>query len=582
MPNPEAQLSEPSALVAAKIPSSPIVQRATPVSISETTSPKSLHRWLCLWVLALAIYQFSETTADPDLWGHVVFGQNMIKTHAVERTEIYSWTAPGQPFVNHEYGADILIGATHLLLGGTGILLLKLLIGLASFLLCLRLASKALPWPGSAVAWVFGAVAVVEISFGFAARPQIFTALCLVLEMMLLRRIYEGSHWWAAALPILFVFWINVHGGALAGVGLLLLATGATTLEFFERIRKPFAGESQKGQNSLTDIEENDDRRITNREMNLGTLAALWLASFAVVGALFGNPWGAGLVKWLIKSVLWFRPEIEEWNPTPLGWDHATLFILVAVSAFAWISTRRRRVRWELAVCGAFAVLALRSVRNAPLFGLVALALVPPHLADALARFRDRFARLLEFWRQENVQKIAVGSLAATCALIVAATFTLHKEHPFTMEIPRERYPTAAVDFMRDHHLKGKLLVFFDWGDLAIFNLAGTQVSIDGRLDAAYSRPLIAQHWKFYNDEDVDSSILRVDDADLALLPSKLAGALGLRNRPGWRPVYFDNTAVVLARDPQRFASLTGIQLPIQGAPEGASGRAAFPDRALR
>ena len=42
----------------------------------------------------------SEARLHPHLWGHVVFGQAMLKAHAIERTEIYSWTANGQPFIN--------------------------------------------------------------------------------------------------------------------------------------------------------------------------------------------------------------------------------------------------------------------------------------------------------------------------------------------------------------------------------------------------------------------------------------------------------------------------------------------------
>jgi hypothetical protein len=207
-------------------------------------------------------------------------------------------------------------------------------------------------------------MAVVEISFGFAARPQIFTGLGLVLLLVLLRRIHEGSLRWALALPPLFAVWINIHGGVLAGVGLLLLAAGLTTVEWGYKRSAP-------------------DSTITGR-----TVVVLWLSCLGVTAALFCNPWGAALPAWLIKSVLWFRPEIQEWNPTPFGWDHASLFFLIATSAFAWAASRRPRALWEMAVCGAFAVLALRSVRNAPLFGLVALALVPAHLPTPLNDFR--------------------------------------------------------------------------------------------------------------------------------------------------------------------------------------------------
>src|SRR5262249_16806856 len=161
----------------------------------------------------------------------------------------------------------------------------------------------------------------------------------------------------------LFVFWINVHGGALAGIGLLLVAAISSTAEFAYRRLRP---------NSATES-------VGILPASIGTVAALWLGTVGSIGALFCNPWGLTIVRWVGGSVLWLRPEIEEWNPTPFGWDHASLFILIASSVFAWIATRRPRVLWELMVTAAFAVLAVRSVRNAPLFALVSLCLTPPH-----------------------------------------------------------------------------------------------------------------------------------------------------------------------------------------------------------
>src|ERR1700761_5424897 len=67
-----------------------------------------------VWVILLAIYQFSENTADPDLWGHVTYGEEMIKSHALPKTEIYSWTSTGQPWINHEVISEISLGAAHL------------------------------------------------------------------------------------------------------------------------------------------------------------------------------------------------------------------------------------------------------------------------------------------------------------------------------------------------------------------------------------------------------------------------------------------------------------------------------------
>src|SRR3954451_7099856 len=182
---------------------------------TSASTAKRVRLSLSALVWALAIYQLSETTADPDLFGHVAFGQQMLKSGTIQMTEIYSWTAKGQPFINHECGADLIIGAAHLALGGTGLLFLKIAMGLLTFGLALRLGAAGLSWPASAVTLGMGLVAIVEISFGFAARPQIFTALSLVLLLTILRSVHDGKVLWVLVIPVLFAAWINLHGGVL-------------------------------------------------------------------------------------------------------------------------------------------------------------------------------------------------------------------------------------------------------------------------------------------------------------------------------------------------------------------------------
>ena len=529
---------------------------------------KNLKLWFCTAVLLLAVFQFSENTVDLDLWGHLVYGQHMLHSGAIPKTDIYSWTAQGQPWINHEWIAEIILAIFYTAWGGPGILLLKMVVGLAAFAVCLRLGAQRLSWPARFVAWAFAALAVVEISYGFAARPQIFTALFLSLELQWLQQIHSGQRLWLLALPGLFLAWINTHGGVLAGFGLLGLAAGATTLQ---SLWNPTWGRSGRTVAAETAVGQ-----------TWRTVLVLWVAVIVSGLAMLCNPWGAGLIRWLIGSVLWPRPQIAEWNPPPLNGEHAAFFIVLALAVFSWAFTRRKRTWWELAVCAAFAYLGLRAVRNTPLFCLVALALVPPHLASAVARFRQHFEHLEDLGRRADFQKFATGLLALISVGIGVATFTLHKEHPLTMEVPRSEYPTGAVDFLREHQLHGRMLTFFDWGEMVIFDLPGCPPSMDGRLDTCYSRALIDAHWKFYNGEPFDGNVLDVDQADLALLPADLAGTAALAQRPGWTVIYHDDLAAILVRDASRFPELSSLSLPVAGSTSAVLGRAPFPNLSPR
>src|SRR5208283_3347782 len=102
----------------------------------------TVRRAFCLCVLCLAVFQFSENTVDPDLWAHVLFGQHFLQTGTLMPTDSYSWTANGHDWVNHEIGAEAALGLAHRWWAGTGLLLLKLAVGLLTFGIALSMAIK--------------------------------------------------------------------------------------------------------------------------------------------------------------------------------------------------------------------------------------------------------------------------------------------------------------------------------------------------------------------------------------------------------------------------------------------------------
>ena len=195
-----------------------------------------------------------------------------------------------------------------------------------------------------------------------------------------------------------------------------------------------------------------------------------------------------------------------------------------------------------------------------------------------LERFRNSFARLTEIFRNATVQKISTALLAAASLGIIFAAGTLHKERAWTMEVSRKEYPVAALEFIKQHGLHGNLLVFFDWGEECIWELPDSRVSIDGRLDTCYPREVFAAHWNFYNAEMSRQPVLNLEQADFALLPPNMAGAVMLWKQRGWQPVYSDDTAVVLVKDLKQFPQLAGLQATVHGSAESDKGRAAFPD----
>ena len=121
---------------------------------------------------------------------------------------------------------------------------------------------------------------------------------------------------WAFALPPLFAVWINTHGGALAGIVLLLVAAIAT-------MSQGFCGR----------VGPELFRRRIAAPAPAGVITALAISSVASAAALLINPYGFELVRWLAESVTWLRPQIAEWNPVQFNGDHAAFFLCVAIAA---------------------------------------------------------------------------------------------------------------------------------------------------------------------------------------------------------------------------------------------------------
>jgi hypothetical protein len=496
---------------------------------------------LIIFTLAFGLYFLSENTADPDLWGHVLFGQRMLELGNVEKAEPFSWSAPGYRWINHEVLAEVALGSAHRLAGGTGLLLLKIGIGLATFLIAMRMAISRISRPFRPLVWGFGAVAVSELAFGFAARPQIFTALGLVLLLALLHRTIAHRPHWGLLIPLLLALWVNTHGGALAGLLLVIASAAAETVALIPSLQKWLRLEARSPRVALV----------------------LWLAAGCGAAALCLNPWGPALPKWLIESVGWSRPEIQEWNPAPLGTEHLAFFAMLIISAGALLLTRRRRAAWELAVVGLLGVMALRYVRHTPLFSIAALALVPLHLQDLLQRIQPSTQRLQEAFRRPATQMgVALLLLLGAAGMLLGAV-GLHKDHPFTIEIPRTQYPVDAIRFMQAHTLTGNLIVFFDWGEMAIWELPDAPVSLDGRLDTCYPRDVITANWTLFKGSAPDPAHLDLAQAQLALLPPWLAGAQWLIEQQGWTLVYLDDTAALIVKTPADYPQLTPLTLPV-------------------
>jgi hypothetical protein len=440
--------------------------------------------FLLATVLTCAI-ALSPNNVDPDLWGHVQYAEDALAAGHLHEAATHTFTAVGHRWINHENLSEFALAFGYRLLGPRGMLAAKCLLGLGVVWLMLRAALRqgvSLP-----VACAFQLLVATTLTAFWATRPQLASFVLLAAMVAALDRAF--ARWgderrvdarWLCALPPLLAVWANAHGGFIAGYCLLVAYLGLRGLEAIYYLRRE-----------------------------------AWrpIGVFALVAAAGGlatliNPYGAELHWWLANSLRFPRPEITEWAPpSPAKAFFLPMTLLYATAAVCWIGTRRRRDWTQIVLLTLFIWQSLLHARHIPLAAVLAGFWLPVHVQSLAVRFRNSRESRVESreptragaggptpqpaWLTALPQR-GVG-LALALGLLV---FKLDRRLR-DMPVGRGVYPVAAVQYMADHDLHGKLVVHFNWAQYALAALPDSRVAFDGRFRTCYPQEVIDMHFDF-------------------------------------------------------------------------------------
>ena len=467
-----------------------------------------------------AIYFFSFVTADPDLWGHIKFGEDLWKAKALPQRDTYSFTAYGQPWINHEWLSELIFYLTYRSLGDAGLLFGKLGIGL--FIVALICKTCALR---KTLGLIYGGVMVLAVSVmspGFMIRPQVFSFLFFALYVYLLHLYFAERRNLLFLLPCLMAFWVNLHGGFL--MGWALLATVVT----WKTASSLVSGKNRAG---------------------LG-LPWLWFLVTSVSTLL--NPYGYRLLLFLYKTLSLPR-QIGEWNPVPvLDLSYLNLKLLALLFLATLFVRPRQKGGWEVPAIAIMLLASLVHQRNTPFFGIMVAPYLVFRLPGLVSEIQTRFPKLTLTRTSQNFVVVFL--------LLLAAYQTFNGFHRYVKAncriiVDPETYPVAAIRFLKNNSINGNLLLPFDWGEYAIWKLhPDYKVSIDGRFRTVYPESVIRDH--FISDHDAArwGKLIEKYPSDV-LLARQIPFFQALIQRGGpWIYVYSDPMAIVFLHNSEKNA----------------------------
>ena len=452
---------------------------------------------LLVLILACTI-AFSLPTAEPDLWGHVQYGRDLM-SHGLPATATYTYTAAEHVWINHENLSELLIALGADTIGGTGLLIVKCLLGAAVIGLIIRAARRQ--GAGLLAICLLGVAVSMNLASFWQVRPHVLTYLLFALLLGILSCSFStwqgGWHlpWfrrlaragdpsslgysvcqfrclWLA--PILFAVWANTHGGFVAGLCIFLAYLVVRGVEAVAA----------------------SGRKATGLVAHLAVIALV--ASLAT----FVNPYGFRLHAWIISSLGVPRPEITEWHPLSLQSEVAWPFAFLAgLTIAALLASRKSLDATHMAVLGVVAWQAISHQRHLPFLAILIGFWLPGHVQSLLERMgsSDSKEDLRQNVSTDNGRIVAVG-LGVAC-LLLSLLLVARTRH---LRVETKHYPVAAVQFMADHDMTGRLVVTYNWAQYVIAALGargpadhGICVALDGRFRTCYSQEIIDQHFDF-------------------------------------------------------------------------------------
>jgi hypothetical protein len=493
-------------------------------TLNKMTGPAIHRRWvdasenilnLLIRVLAYssAVYFFSFVTADMDLWGHIRFGQDMLARKAFLWTDIYSYTAFGAHWINHEWLSELIMYLVYRAFGSPGLLIGKLLIGLFIVYLLSSICFHRTCQP-----LVYGMVAVLclfVMSPGFMIRPQLLTFLFTACFLYIFHLYLDRGKNLLWPLPIIMVAWVNSHGGFVIGLGMFPVVLGCEYLAC--RLRKA----------------------------DVGHLRPLLLWLILTEAAVLINPYGWRLLVFLYKTLTLPR-DITEWAPVTLfdlSYLRFKLLSLLFLSNF-FIKNEERRY-WEAGVIAIAMAYAFMHQRHTPVFAVVAA----PYLVENLSLLAQRTGLLVRIRTLSSHLVLSVFLVLLISVQVLFASYRYLRAE-WNIVVNPEIYPVNAVRFLKLNEIKGKILVPFDWGEYVIWKLyPDCRVSIDGRFDTVYSEEIIKAHFDAVRDLSSLEALLDKYRPDIILgIQNPLYQQLiSIQSR--WVHVYSDPTAIVFIRN---------------------------------
>ena len=533
-------------------------------SARNLTWPTLGQLWTFLGIFLPALAALLAPMPAVDLAYQLRAGAEILAGHGIPDTDTWTFTVAGTPWLDQQWGAQVLLAAVFQVLGWTGLALLRAALVALTFALLLDAIRSA--WSiasvragGSAIASSARTATLISVGFfivaapALALRPQLFAIVLFAATLrILVERSRHPRRLWL--IPLLTIAWVNLHGR----FPLVLVLVALAWIDEIGLLRMP----PPPGHPRLA-----LPRRL------LGSTGIALIGAFSALATLV-NPFGVDVWRYIenLARDPEITSEVAEWQP-PSPLDPAgllfylSLALVVGVVAFRFrADSGRPSARFFCAIASVvvFGLLGVATGRGLAWWAIaapVAMVQLQPglRLADlrripALPNLRARTAR--EASASENRRSPLNGAVAT---LLVVFAITLL---PLWRPTGRAGVPILTLTHA-PQGIAAQLELFLDrgqlepgahvwapqtWGSFLEWALPELRVGIDSRIEL-FPAPVLADADEIANAGTGWLSTLKIRRVDALVVPAGAAGVAQVRalQAPGspWRLVYTDDDGML-------------------------------------
>jgi hypothetical protein len=485
---------------------------------------------------------YQKLFRDSDAGWHIRTGERILATGVLPRSDPYSFSKAGEPWFAWEWGADILTGSVHGAWGLAGVTMLYAVAIAAGVWLWFRLH-----WAVEGNFLIASLLAIPLLStcnIHWLARPHVLSWLFLLGAMLVAHSSWPAGgftrrQFWGIALGS--ALWTNTHASFFFGPAIAAIFA-------FSHWLRPLV---------WTFDREEEWRH------------ARWYGCAFLVSLLASlvNPYGwqehLHLYRYLTDSDLLHRVgEFQSFDFQAAGAGQILLAVAIAVAGGVLALGQRNPAHFLLAVL--FVAAGLRSARALPLVALVLLPLANGAITKALAgaaRLRPPVQRSIDAFLaySDRLRRIDMRMNGLALApLVIVGMFALLRMPAIAARtgFPPDQFPVKAAAELEKLPGGIRLLAPDKFGGYLIYRFQGRRkVFFDGRSDL-YGAYFLKQYARMVQVRPGWDRQLAKYDFTHALLPNDYSLIPALEQL-GWRVIYRDGTATLLAR-PMEIAVAAG------------------------